>query len=135
MILFHRTSIGDAREIVKRGFVDEKWAFHVRDSDEPAKVHGVWLADRPLSEQEGPDGDAILEVHLDLAEESLERFEMEGIFWDARLWVVPAELLNPHATIRIGGVDPRSSWFFDTPAAEEGDADAEGDDADEWPDA
>lgn len=114
MILFHRTSVGEAREIMRHGFVDEKWAFKVRDAiDEPAKVIGVWLSDRPLNEHEGPDGDAVLEVTLGLSEDALARFEVADVFWDARLWVVPAEILNPHVSVRIFQVDARSSWFFD----------------------
>lgn len=114
MILFHRTSIGEAREIIQHGFVDEKWAFKVRgDVGAPRKLVGVWLSDRPLNEQEGPDGDAILEVKLGLGDDALARFELDGVFWDARLWVVPAEVLNPHVSVRIHQVDPRSSWFFE----------------------
>jgi hypothetical protein len=30
---------------------------------------------------------------------------------DARLWVVPAQLINPHAKMRILQVDPRTSWW------------------------
>ena len=130
MILYHRTSVGEGREIIQHGFVDEKWAFKIRgEVGEPTKLVGVWLADRPLSEQEGPDGEAILEITLGLSEDALARFELKGVFWDARLWVVPAEILNPHVSVRILHVDPRSSWFFeatdDVPEEEPEDDDVE----------
>lgn len=123
--MFHRTSIAEAREIVQQGFLDEKWAFHVLDGEgsRPVKLAGVWLSDRPLSEDEGPDGDAVLEVELGLPEESLGRFELENVFWDARLWVIPSRLLNAHARVRIHGVDPRSSWFYEAADDEPEDAD------------
>jgi hypothetical protein len=131
MILFHRTSIGEAREIVHHGFVDEKWAFKVRGAvGEPTKLVGVWLSDRPLNEQEGPDGDAVLEVTIGLSEDALNRFEVESVFWDARLWVVPSELLNPHVSVRILHVDPRSSWFFEA-ADDELEEEPEDDDAED----
>lgn len=113
--LYHRTTIGEARQIVQRGFEDEKWGFEIRDdrSGHQKKMVGVWLSDRPLNQQEGPDGDAVLEVRLTLAGDALQAFELEGIFWDARLFVVPAALINPHAAVRILEVDPRTSWWYE----------------------
>lgn len=114
LVLYHRTTIAEAREIAKSGFEDEKWGFDIRDSHgEPLKMIGVWLADRPLADQEGPDGDAMLEVRLHLEEETVQAFELEGLFWDARIWVMPAALINPHAKVRILGVDPRTSWWHE----------------------
>jgi hypothetical protein len=76
--LFHRTTIGDARRIVKALF-----------------------------------GDAVLEVQLDVTEEAMATFELEGMLWDARVWLVPAEWATDHATVRIASVDPSTSGFFD----------------------
>ncbi len=73
-------------------------------------VSGVWLANRPLADTEGPQGDALLEVTIDLPDEQLQGFELEGMLWNARLWVVPAETLNQHSRSRMVRVDPRSSW-------------------------
>ncbi len=114
-VFYHRTTIAGAREIAKNGFADEKWGFDIRDdrSGEPLKMVGVWLTNRPLGEHEGPEGDAVLEVRISLSEESLQAFELEELFWDARIWVVPAELINPHITVRILEVDPRTSWFHE----------------------
>lgn len=116
LTLYHRTSIGQAGEIVRRGFKDEPWTFDIRDSrarDDDPPLEGVWLTDRPLSAVDGPPGNALLEVTVNLSESSLETFEIEGIFHGTKLWVVPAELLNPHAKSRIADVDPNTSWQFD----------------------
>ena len=114
VVLYHRTSIAGAREILKDGFTDTEWDFGLRDSntDEEVVVTGVWLANRPLAEAEGPPGDALLEVTLELPEEQLQTYELDGMLWNARLWVVPADALNGHSTTRMVRVDPRSSWGF-----------------------
>ena len=48
----------------------------------------------------------------------LARFELEGMLWDARVWVAPAEWVTDHATVRIASVDPSTSGFFDTNTGE-----------------
>lgn len=115
LVLFHRTTIANAREIVKHGFADAKWNFGVHDviTGEDLKVIGVWLSDRPLSEEEGPSGDAVLEVKLDLSEQVLEPFAVDGVVPNARLWVPPAALINPRAEVRFSEVDPRTSWWYE----------------------
>ena len=114
LVLYHRTSIANAREILKDGFSDTEWDFGLRDAntDENVVVTGVWLANRPLNEAEGPPGDALLEVTLELPEEQLQTYELDGMLWNARLWVVPADALNGHCTTRMVRVDPRSSWGY-----------------------
>jgi hypothetical protein len=115
MVLYHRSTISGAREIIKNGFGDEKWSFGLRDAltGETVKAYGVWLTDRPLSVDEGPPGDAILEVHVDFSEEALQAFELVGVFQDARLWVVPTEIVSPHSQVRILAVDPGVSGQFE----------------------
>jgi hypothetical protein len=114
LVLYHRTSIADARQILKDGFADTEWDFGLRDAntDEEVVITGVWLADRPLPEAEGPPGDALLEVTVELPQEQLQAHELNGMLWNARLWVVPAESLNGHCTVKMVRVDPRSSWGF-----------------------
>ena len=118
--VFHRTTIGDARRIAKEGFGDLEWDFGLYDarSGEEVSVTGVLLADRPLGREEGIDGDAVLEVKLDVAEDDLAGFELEGMLWDARVWVAPAEWVADHATVRIASVDPSTSGFFDRNSGE-----------------
>jgi hypothetical protein len=111
-VFYHRTTIGEARQILKQGFADTEWDFGLRDSrtGEDVMATGVWLANRPLADTEGPQGDALLEVTIDLPDEQLRGFELEGMLWNARLWVVPAGTLNQHSRSRMVRVDPRSSW-------------------------
>ncbi|GBD33622.1 MAG: hypothetical protein KatS3mg081_1761 [Gemmatimonadales bacterium] len=115
MTLYHRTTIGEARRIVHRGFQDEKWGFICDDPVSPRqiKVMGVWLTDRVLERDEGPPGDAMLEVVVDADENLIRAFEIEGAIPNGRLWVVPAEVLNPRAKVRILSVDPRTSWSYE----------------------
>lgn len=114
VVLYHRTTIAEARQILKEGYNDTEWDFGLRDAHtgEEVTVTGVWLANRPLADEEGPGGDALLEVTLNLPEEQLQSFELNGMLWNARLWVVPAETLNGHSETKLVRVDPRSSWGF-----------------------
>lgn len=114
IVLYHKTSIADARQVLKEGYADTEWDFGLRDAKtgEDVTVTGVWLANRPLADEEGPPGDALLEVTVDLAEEALQSYELAGMLWNARLWVVPAETLNSHSQTKMVRVDPRSSWGY-----------------------
>ena len=71
---------------------------------------------RPPSK--GLEGDAVLEVAIDSTEQELAPFELEGMLWDARVWVAPAEWVTDHATVRIASVDPSTSGFFDSNTGE-----------------
>jgi len=125
LVLYHRTMIGEASGIVQRGFEDLDWDFGLKDArtGEDAVVTGVWLADRPLGEKEGIEGDALVEVTLDLDVDELVPFELAGMLWDAKLWVAPAEFVNGRGQARILEVDPRTSWFHE---AWNDDSDSEG---------
>ena len=118
--VFHRSTVGDARRIAKAGFSDLAWDFGLYDarSGEEVSVTGVLLADRPLGREHGIDGDAVLEVKLDVTEDDLAGFDLEGMLLDARVWVAPAEWVAYHATVRIASVDPSTSGFFDRNSGE-----------------
>jgi hypothetical protein len=111
---YHRTSIAEAREILRRGFQDQKWGFDVEElvGDRRLKVLGVWLTDRVPEGEDVPPGDAVLEVTVDPIPETLRVFEIPGVLAHNRLWVIPAKVLNPVAKARILSVDPRTSWWF-----------------------
>jgi len=131
MVLFHRTTIGEARSIVRDGFQDADWDFGLRDAQtgEDVSITGVWLADRALGEDDGLHGDALLEVSIDVAEEELQSFELQGLLWNGRFWVAPADFVNLHSKTRILKVDPRSSsgWHAITdPDDESGDGSGQG---------
>lgn len=115
MELYHRTTIAEARAVMERGFRDQKWGFDVAglEGEGRLKLRGVWLSDRVLEEGDGPPGDAVLQVTVGGDPELLQPFEVPGVLPDARLWVVPAAVLNPVATARIHAVDPRTSWWFE----------------------
>ncbi len=115
LTLFHRTTVAEARAIVKEGFEDQEWDFGLRDvrTGEDVTVTGVWIADRPLGPDEGLEGDAVLEVRLEVEDDELRPFELEGMFWDARVWVAPAEWVTQHSKVRFLSVDPSTSGFFD----------------------
>lgn len=114
MLLFHRTSVSQARAIVKAGFEDEKWNFEADNvTGETVKAIGVWLTDRPLDPEEGPPGAAVLEITLPLPEAALAPFQVHGALADAQLWIIPARVANQHTGIRLHGVDARSSWFHE----------------------
>jgi hypothetical protein len=115
MTLYHRTTIGEARRIVRHGFQDEKWGFVSDDPVSPRqmKVVGVWLTDRVLDPDEGPPGDATLEVLVDGDESLIGAFEIGGAIPNGRLWVIPSEVLNPRVKVRILSVDPRTSWSYE----------------------
>jgi len=113
LVVYHRTTIADARRAVEKGFQDADWDFGLRDAQtgEDVLVTGVWLSDRPLSENDGVAGDAQLEVSLDVGVADLASYELEGMMWNARVWVVSADLINEQGKVRILGVDPGTSWF------------------------
>jgi hypothetical protein len=113
LVLYHRTTIGEAGTFVQRGFVDQEWDFGLQDAatGKNRVVTGVWMSDRPLGKAEGLEGDALLEVTVEADQEELADYELEGMLWDARLWVVPAAFLNKRARSRILKVDPDTSWF------------------------
>jgi hypothetical protein len=115
MDLYHRTTIAEARAVMQRGFQDQKWGFEVPGLDQKGrlKLRGVWLTDRVLDEGAGPPGDAVLQVSVGGDPEVLRAFEVPGVLPEARLWVVPAAVLNPLAATHILGVDPRTSWWFE----------------------
>jgi len=115
MHLYHRTTIAEARALMQHGFQDQKWGFDVTglEGDARLKLRGVWLTDRVLTDEEGPPGDAVVQVTVGGDAEALRPFEVPGVLPGARLWVVPAAVLNPLATARILQVDPRTSWWFE----------------------
>ena len=41
----------------------------------------------------------------------LASYELEGMMWNARVWVVSASLIKERGKVRIHGVDPGTSWF------------------------
>ncbi|KPK03783.1 MAG: hypothetical protein AMS20_09910 [Gemmatimonas sp. SG8_28] len=128
LVLYHRTSMAEAHEIVRKGFEDLDWDFGLTDArtGEETVVTGTWLSDQPLSQRDGIDGDALLRIDVEALEDELAPFALEGLLWHAKLWVVPSEWVNARGTVRFAEVDPRSSGLHpaidlddDTPSGED----------------
>lgn len=90
---YHRTNAYEA--ISSEGFRDTtgnylcNWTFT-----------GVWISDCPLDENEGADGDQLLEIRLDIEDEALSNYEVAEAGKPYREWCVPASVLNS-AEIRL----------------------------------
>jgi hypothetical protein len=95
MKLYHLTSAAAAQMIVTSGFRNATAHYLT------AELHsGVWLSDIPLDNQEGADGDTLLEVDIgDLDLRPYEWIEQGRIGF--REWLVPAQVLNQHARTRL----------------------------------
>lgn len=104
MRLFHRTT--DADEILRDGFRDSPrylvnraasgvWLSYrpldVGDGADAREYSGVWLSDVPLAvSNETPGDDLVVEI----AEETVKRFEWAAEAQTCRGFFVPAEVLN-----------------------------------------
>jgi hypothetical protein len=62
---------------------------------------GVWLSDVPLGIQEGAQGDALLEVTMDLSESDLADYEWIEEGKPYREWLIPAALINARMSVRL----------------------------------
>jgi hypothetical protein len=95
VIYYHSTSRKAARAILTAGFRDST------DRYVASKEHtGVWIADRPLDENERARSEVTLKVEIPdtVALDAWEWVE-EGKTY--RKWLVPAAVLNKHATVTV----------------------------------
>jgi len=91
--LYHGTTPAAIAVILRGGFRDGT-GYYLTDS-----LHtGVWLSDRPLEGNLGPE--TFLEVNLDVPEEQMSNWEWVEEGKGYREWLVPADIINRHATIR-----------------------------------
>ena len=96
MILYHRTTDAAAAAILRNGFRDGTGSYMTCESHT-----GVWLSDVPLDCNEGAHGDALLRVQLALDHGAIADFEWIEECKGYREWLIPAELINKHATVRV----------------------------------
>jgi hypothetical protein len=89
MKLFHGTSAGTARVILSSGFKDGIGNYLTTN-----EYPGVWLSNVSLDANEGAEGDTLLEVNLDLADEELRPYEWAKEGKPYREWLIPAALFN-----------------------------------------
>lgn len=85
---YHRTDEADA--ILRDGFRDGVGTYLTERT-----FSGVWISDRPLDGNEGAYGAAVLGIDIDA---DLAHYEWVEEGKGYREWLVPAELLNTHAT-------------------------------------
>jgi len=94
--LFHRTSAESADAILKSGFKHGTGNYLTVH-----KFSGIWLSDVPLDADEGPSGDTLLEVKLELSERDVQQYEWIEKGKPYRKWLIPAWLINTLAKVRI----------------------------------
>lgn len=131
MLVYHRTHHADAIE--REGFRDGYKMFVTDDSD-ALEVRGIFVsANWPLDENEGADGDVVLE--LDIPDELFAKYEhvAEGLtYLTYRKAMIPAAELNRFPVRRLTDeevdeltvrrIDDRYRWFIERrgPAFERG---------------
>ena len=86
--LYHRTSRCAAQGILDQGFRNA-WGYYLTDR----LWYGVWLSESPAGANEGPNGDWLVVVDLDIPDSDLAQYA-----WDFgkgyRDYLVPAEWIN-----------------------------------------
>jgi hypothetical protein len=98
MRLFHRTSHADA--ILREGFRDAEGHYGFRDDEgNPVSMRGVWVSSIPLADDEGADGDQLLQIELPDAVALEHEVLEEGKTY--REFLIPAAVLNEHGAPRL----------------------------------
>ena len=105
MILFHRTSSDIAQTILAQGFRDGEGTYLTLEH-----WSGVWLSNVPLDENEGAEGNTLLEIDLGISNEELAKFDWVEDGKPYREFLIPADVVNVHSIVRISNVDERPSW-------------------------
>ena len=96
LVLYHRTTTSAAQQIVAEGFRDGEGYYMT------ANLHrGVWLSDRPLDANEGTLGETLLRVEMDCTEGDIAKWEWVEEGRGYREWLVPADIVNDLARVRI----------------------------------
>jgi hypothetical protein len=107
MKLYHRTTDQAAAAILDQGFQDATAAYMTTHD-----YTGVWLSDMPIDANEGAVGDVLLEVTLNVGNEVLGRYEWVEEGKRYREFLVPAEVVNRHGTVRVvAGDEEDTIWL------------------------
>ncbi|WP_422734014.1 hypothetical protein ACN26Y_29945 [Micromonospora sp. WMMD558] len=96
MLLFHATTAEAADAIARGGFRDAEGSYMLVG----ATLRGVFVADEPLTVNEGCKGEDLVAIELP-AEVDLGDFELVEDGKGYREWCVPAGLLNAGAIRRL----------------------------------
>ncbi len=96
MKLYHRTTDQAAASILDQGFQDATGGYLTTH-----EYTGVWFSDMPLDATNRTRGDVLLEVILDVGDDVLGRYEWVEEGKRDREFLVPAEVVNRHGTVRV----------------------------------
>jgi hypothetical protein len=99
-----------ARLIISSGFKNGRGTYGTG-----RLFRGVFLSDRPLDANEGANGDALLNVTLDLPESALAKCEWVEEGKGYREWCVPARVVNRRMSVELVDDQP---WDKATTAEE-----------------
>jgi hypothetical protein len=96
--LYRRVTPEEAQRTLQIGFRDQR---HNYGTDR--EWAGVWVSQEPLDANEGTAlaATALLEIELALPESAIADYEWVEDAKPHREWLVPAELLNAHAKVRL----------------------------------
>jgi hypothetical protein len=96
--LFRRVTSEEAQRVLRSGFENRCGSYLTG-----YECDGVWVSDRPLDCNDGVPVDAtsLLEVDLALSETDIADFEWVEDGKTYREWLLPADLLNAHARVRL----------------------------------
>src|SRR4030095_2052810 len=89
MRLYHSTNRGAADAILSAGFIDNEDYYLTENL-----YTGVWLADRPLDENEGTKGHTLLTIEI--PEEVIAQYEWVEEGKPYREFLAPAALINQY---------------------------------------
>jgi hypothetical protein len=97
IVLYHRTTTQRAEPILRDGFRE-----HGPYLIGGRLWSGIWLSDRPLDENEGARGDALLQISLNCTEADIADYEwVQDISFGYREWLIPAAFINAHASASL----------------------------------
>ena len=96
IIFYHRTNTDNARAIVDSGFKNSSGYFMNNRI-----WTGVWLSSIPVESEPGSADDALLLVKLDIDGRELSRWEWSAEGGSYREWLLPANIINRCATVKI----------------------------------
>jgi hypothetical protein len=87
LTLYHTTTLAQASQILKTGFVDGAGPYPTESGEK-----GVWLADRPLYPSDGVYGDTTLAIEVPM--EVVADYELLAEKKEYRQYLIPARILE-----------------------------------------
>ncbi len=94
--LWHRTRAEAAAQILSEGFRDGMGNYLTAGN-----FSGVWLSDRLLDSNEGPDGDTALCITLNCTEDEIREFEWIEEGKGYREFLIPTAFITARGTVTL----------------------------------